>query len=245
VTTADPAAGFDMLGQAPPREAGRKTVRPRHAATVIILRRDGPAPRVLMGRRQAGLAFMAGKWVFPGGKVDRSDFNAPAATELAPAEARRLSLWPAANSRPGLPRALAMAAVRETFEEAGLIIGRPAAARRVAGGWREFLASGALADLAALRFIARAVTPPSVAMRFDARFFLAEAQALLSLRRRPDCGELGDIAWLTLDEARGLSLPAVTRFVLREVEARLTEPLRPTPFLRLRHGAQKLDQLTD
>jgi 8-oxo-dGTP pyrophosphatase MutT (NUDIX family) len=188
---------------------------------------------------------MAGKWVFPGGKVDRSDFNAPAATELAPAEAQRLSLWPAANSRPGLPRALAMAAVRETFEEAGLIIGRPAAARRVAGGWREFLASGALADLAALRFIARAVTPPSVAMRFDARFFLAEAQALLSLQRRPDCGELGDVAWLTLDEARGLSLPAVTRFVLREVEARLTEPLRPTPFLRLRHGAQKLDQLTD
>src|SRR5271154_3830318 len=103
------------------RAKGTKAVRPRHAATLIVVRRDGPAPRVLMGRRHGGHDFMPDKWVFPGGRVDRSDFHAPYATDLRPEVAAKLHL----TAAPRRARALALAAVRETFEEAGLLLAKP------------------------------------------------------------------------------------------------------------------------
>jgi 8-oxo-dGTP pyrophosphatase MutT (NUDIX family) len=78
-------------------------------------------PRLLMGRRAKGHSFMPSKWVFPGGRVDRSDFSAPVATKLGAEVEARLQLQ-ARHTSPKLPRALAMAAVRETFEEVGLLL---------------------------------------------------------------------------------------------------------------------------
>jgi 8-oxo-dGTP pyrophosphatase MutT (NUDIX family) len=214
------------------RAKGTKAVRPRDAATLIVLRRDGPKPRVLMGRRHGGHDFMPDKWVFPGGRIDPSDFRAPVATELRPEVAERL----ATTAAPKRARALALSAVRETFEETGLLLAKPAKPRPGAGPWRLFLEQGALPDLAALDFIARAVTPPMVPKRFDARFFMADAENLISLERQPDCGELAEIAWVELDEALALDLPTVTSFVLREVPLRLADPGRPFPYLRVRRG---------
>ena len=214
------------------RAKGTKAVRPRDAATLIVLRRDGPKPRVLMGRRHGGHNFMPDKWVFPGGRIDPSDFRAPVATELRPEVAERL----ATTAPPKRARALALSAVRETFEETGLLLAKPANPRPGAGPWRPFLEQGALPDLAALDFIARAVTPPMVPKRFDARFFMADAENLISLERQPDCGELAEIAWVELDEALALDLPTVTSFVLREVPLRLADPGRPFPYLRVRRG---------
>src|SRR5918998_5474664 len=99
-------ADFDPLADAV-RERD-KPVRPKHAATLILVRRDGPAPRLLMGRRAGGHAFMPSKWVFPGGRIERADWSAPSASELEPQTAAKVG----ARARP-----LAMAAVRETFEE--------------------------------------------------------------------------------------------------------------------------------
>jgi len=210
------------------RQPGARAVRPRDAATLILVRRDAEKPRILMGRRHGGHNFMPDKWVFPGGRIDPADFRAPYATDLRHEVAAKLHMTaPEARAR-----ALAMAAVRETFEEAGLLLARPAPARSAAGPWREFLAQGAAADLDALSFVARAITPPSVPKRFDARFFMAEADRLLSLDRQADCGELDEIAWFDLDEALKLDLPAVTRFVLRETAHRLNAPERPIPFMR-------------
>ena len=214
------------------RAKGTKAVRPRDAATLIVLRRDGPKPRVLMGRRHGGHDFMPDKWVFPGGRIDPSDFRAPVASELRPEVAARLST----TAPPKRARALALSAVRETFEETGLLLAKPADPRPGAGPWRQFLEQGALPDLAALDFIARAVTPPMVPKRFDARFFMAEAENLISLERQPDCGELAEIAWVELDEALALDLPTVTSFVLREIPLRLADPARPFPYLRVRRG---------
>src|SRR5580704_18687614 len=73
----------------PPRKG--KAVRPRDAATLIVIRRDGPKPRVLMGRRHGGHDFMPDKWVFPGGRIDPSDFRTPVASELRPEVAHRLA----------------------------------------------------------------------------------------------------------------------------------------------------------
>ncbi len=175
---------------------------------------------------------MASKWVFPGGRIDRSDFTATSATDphakTAACLHRELS--------PHRARALLLTAVRETFEETGLILGTPAPPASVAGPWREFRAAGALPDLAALGYIARAITPPGRTRRFDARFFLADAEALLAPEPTAGSGELDEIAWLPLDEARTLDLPAITRFVLAEVSDRLDHPNRPIPFVRMVRG---------
>ncbi len=216
-----------------------RAVRPRHAATLIIVKQEGDRTRVLMGRRHGGHDFMPDKWVFPGGRVDRGDYTAPSATELRPDVAARLAKTGPAR----LTRALALAAVRETFEEAGLFLAKPAAPRPAVGPWRAFAERGALPDLAALEFVARAITPPMSPKRFDARFFLADASALLSLEREPDCGELDRIEWFELEDALALDLPSVTRFVLRELPARLADPSRPTPSLRFTRGRQQMTGL--
>src|ERR671917_457150 len=93
-------ADFDPLADAV-RERARP-LRPKHAGTLILVRRDGPEPRLLMGRRAGGHAFMPSKWVFPGGRVDRADRRAPSATELRPEVAAKVG----ARARP-----LALAAV--------------------------------------------------------------------------------------------------------------------------------------
>ncbi len=80
--------------------------------------------------------------------------------------------------------------------------------------------------------VARAVTPPQLPKRFDARFLMAPAEALLSLERQPDCGELDEIAWVELEEALALELPAITRFVVRDVAERLENPAKPALFMR-------------
>jgi 8-oxo-dGTP pyrophosphatase MutT (NUDIX family) len=206
--------------------------RPKDAATLILVRRD-KTPEVLMGRRAPGHVFMASKWVFPGGRIDRADFTAASANDpTRPTRARLETELP-----PHRARALCLTAVRETFEETGLILGHGAPPASVAGPWREFRQAGALPDLAALSYIARAITPPGRTRRFDARFFMADASALLTAEPTAGSGELDEIAWLPLTEARALDLPAITRFVLTEVAERLSQPDRPLPFVRMVRGA--------
>lgn len=213
-----------------PRVGGAQ--RPKDAATLILTRSGRGGAEVLMGRRAKGHVFMASKWVFPGGRVERTDAGASAATELTPTDVARLTR----EVTPRRARALALAAVRETFEETGLLLAEPAPIASVAGPWREFRAAGALPDLAALSYVARAITPPGRTRRFDARFFMASAGALLHPEPTAGSGELDEIAWLPLADARNLDLPAITRFVLGEVAERLAHPDRPLPFVRMVRG---------
>lgn len=210
-------------------------LRPKDAATLIVVR-DG---KVLMGRRAQGHVFMASKWVFPGGRIDRSDFRAASTGDFDARTAARLTV----GCPPHRARALALAAIRETFEETGLIVGDKAPAAAVAGPWRDYRAAGALPDLSALTYVARAITPPGRARRFDARFFMADGSALLS-RDIDGSGELDEIAWIPWEEAEALDLPAITRFVIGEVGKRLRDPDRPAPFVRFvrgRHDIQPMD----
>ncbi|MBI2262140.1 MAG: NUDIX domain-containing protein [Caulobacterales bacterium] len=218
-----------------PRTGDRQ--RPKDAATLIVTRVRKGSAEVLMGRRAPGHVFMASKWVFPGGRVERTDAGAASATELPSPDSARL----AREVTPRRARALALAAVRETFEETGLLLAEPAPPASVAGPWREFRAVGALPDLAALHYIARAITPPGRSRRFDARFFMADASALRHPEPTAGSGELDEIAWLPLDEARAVDLPAITRFVLAEVAERLTVPDRPLPFVRMVRGRHAVD----
>ncbi len=211
-------------------------IRPRDAATLLVIRRDGPAPRVLMGRRVGGHAFMPDKWVFPGGRIHPSDFKVAVASDLHPAAATPLARTCA------LPRARALAAtaIRETFEETGLIIGRPGSAATRSAEWRDFLGTGHLPDLAPLRFVARAITPPARTRRFDARFFTVDAEHLVSLDPGAGSGELDEIAWFDWDAAAALDLPSITRAILAEVAAREADAERPIPYHRFDRGQHRL-----
>ncbi len=233
-STTDPFDSLRDLTDAP-NVGGRQV--PRDAATLVLTRvRKGEA-EVLMGRRAPGHVFMASKWVFPGGRIDRSDFTAAAASALPAADLARLTREVPVRRA----HALAMTAVRETFEETGLLLAAPAPAASVAGPWREFRALGALPDLAALSYVARAITPPGRTRRFDARFFMAGAEALLHPEPTAGSGELDEIAWLPLADTRALDLPAITRFVLGEVAERLTRPDRPLPFVRMVRGRHLIE----
>ena len=214
-------------------------LRPKDAATLIVVRHDAAEPRVLMGRRAAGHVFMASKWVFPGGRVSRGDWNGPAATELRADVAAQVDSG-AARRR---ARALGLAAIRETLEETGLFLAKPVAAQPATGVWRRFIDAGVAADLAALSYVARAITPPGRPRRFDARFFMADASALTALE--PDGGdrELDEIAWIAMSQTKDLDLPQITRFVLSEVEARFIEPERSVSYVRMVRGRHTVERL--
>jgi 8-oxo-dGTP pyrophosphatase MutT (NUDIX family) len=224
-----------MIDDAPDRS--QPYIRPRDAATLLVIRRDGPAPRVLMGRRVGGHAFMPDKWVFPGGRIHPSDFRVATASDLHTETATALSRTCA------LPRAraLALTAIRETFEETGLILGKPGNGRvSGASDWKEFVGSGFLPDLEPLRFVARAITPPARTRRFDARFFTVDASHLASLDPGTGSGELDEIAWFDWEAAGALDLPAITRAILAEVALREADADRPIPFHRFDRGQHRL-----
>jgi 8-oxo-dGTP pyrophosphatase MutT (NUDIX family) len=205
----------------PPDAEKPKAARPRDAATLILVRRGR---EVMMGQRSKGHVFMPDKWVFPGGRVDPGDARAKAATELT-AETEALLRKGTISRRP--PRAFALAATRETLEETGLTVGGP-------GG----------PELDKLSLVARAITPPYRPRRFDARFFLADAEAVLADDTPAIGEELLHVRWFSLAEASALDLPSITRFVLKEVEARLAGQAVQPPFLRWSRGSHTLERLT-
>lgn len=218
----------------------------RDAATVILVRRDGEQPRVLMGQRGKGAAFMPSKYVFPGGAVDSEDAAIPAARPLREATLRRLRL----RADPDLAEALAMAAVRELWEETGLALAQPAGTQPTSPGpdWQPFFEAGHYPAADGLEFIFRAITPPGRPRRFDARFFLVDASRVQgNLDDFSLAGdELGFLSWLTLAEARELDLPFITEVVLAEVESRLGDRDahdRPTPFFYHAEGKSFIDPL--
>ena len=105
----------------------REPAAPRDAATVVLLRPSGEGPSVYLLRRQASMAFAAGMAVFPGGGVDSRDFHDVPWAGPSPAEwASRL------GTSEEEARALVCAAVRETFEESGVLLAGPSATSVVA-----------------------------------------------------------------------------------------------------------------
>ncbi len=232
---------LELLNREARRHAG-KSGRPVDAATLIILDRTGREPRLLMGRRHKNHRFMPDVFVFPGGRSEAGDARVPVAGTLDEANLQRLMLAsPRAN--PSRMKRLALAAIRETFEETGIVIGRKSEATpSLVGPWGEFAATGHLPDLSGLTYMARAITPPRRPKRFDTRFFAVESTAIAHQVPgivTPD-SELTELAWLTLDETKELPLPLITRVMLGELrewlDARANGGATAIPFYRERHG---------
>jgi len=227
-------------------------MRPRDAASLVIVRHDKGRPQVLMGERHAAHVFMPGVFVFPGGRVDAGDSRVTPASDLNDATYRRLLARMNAPASRVRARALAMAAVREAFEETGLIVGAPAGSRTVtrSAGWKPFFATGNAPALEHLCFAYRAITPPGRTRRFDARFFLVDARHVSGeLKQRGDgSDELLDLKWLTIDEALAHRTVQVTRHVLQEIAARhlkpgLLETPHQVPFRYRRRGKLIIEQI--
>ena len=215
-----------------------KPLRPRDAATLILLDRKGDEVLVLMGRRHAGHAFMPGKFVFPGGRTDPADSRIAVATALHPKEEANLTVGLGRTSV-ARARAIALSAIRETYEEAGLLIGCKAAFATDKCDWQGFVEHGVQPSLAPLRFVARAITPPNRVRRFDTRFFSAwRSDVAVELPGGGPTNELEELVWLPLAKAREADIPDITRTILQELEKRLADDplLRPggsAPFYRL------------
>jgi 8-oxo-dGTP pyrophosphatase MutT (NUDIX family) len=218
----------------------RDALRPKDAATLILVKRDNE-PRVLMGQRHSGMAFMAGKFVFPGGRIESCDQRIAAASELRPEVLAKLS----AGITLARARGLALAAIRETFEETGILVGvrSEKCPRTRSSTWARFFAHDIIPKLDTLDLVARAITPPHRPRRFDARFFMADASLIAHVVEDAANEELLRPCWLTLAEARALDLPSITRRVLAEVEARLDGGPCPVPFFRFNRGKASLTYL--
>ena len=201
-----------------------KVLRPRDAATLILVETTSGSPRVLMGKRHEAHKFMPGKYVFPGGRVDLADTRVQPNTPLNDEVTGKLLAQ--MRGKPSLARAqgLAMAAVRETFEEVGYVIGSPATPPPTrAAAWQQFHKTGYAPDLDRLRLLARAITPPGRPRRFDTRFFVADASVIANPQApvAPETDELLTPHWVTIDEARTLDLPWITGQILTRLEALL------------------------
>lgn len=202
-------------------------IRPRDAATLILIDRSSAQPRVLMGLRSNRHVFMPDLFVFPGGRRDRGDGMAPTSDELQMKVLAQLA-------RPGdavtahRARGLAVAAVRELHEETGLAIGT--------------LKERLWPALSGLRYVARAITPPGGLRRFDTRFFCTFTDEVdVDPAAIRDSDELSCLQWLDIQGLCDLKMPPITRTILDDLKKSMqTDPSLPFgsagPFYYPRRG---------
>ena len=198
----------------------------RHASTLIVLRDRHTAPRILMGQRGAKAAFMPNKFVFPGGAVDAADPDIPLAGKINP----RCHTHLTQKTDVDRTHALGVAAIRELWEETGLILGTKGIWNNTPpADWTGYAATGHVPDASALQFVFRAITPPGRPRRFDARFFLIDAEALHGdiddFSNASD--ELSHLQWIALEDVRKFDLPFITEVVLAEVAGRGSKKTTP------------------
>lgn len=218
----------------------------QHAATVLLLREAGSGLQVLMTKRAPGLTFMAGLWVFPGGRMEPSDLAPELAdrSDLATIDDTGSRLLRYQDAQPldtQTARGLLVAACRETFEESGVLLAHRrsgdhqhdaalrsrVAARRTAAAadpaeFARLLADENLElDLDRLVYWAHWITPPFENRRFDTRFFALQVPA--DQEASVDHGELTHHAWLGEQDIRAhvasgeMKLAPPTRMTLEDL----------------------------
>ncbi|MGH3424619.1 MAG: NUDIX hydrolase [Nocardioidaceae bacterium] len=187
---------------------------PRDAATVVLLRDGTSGVEAYLMRRQQTMAFAAGMYVFPGGGVDRRDSDA-SIDWVGP----DVAVWADRfGCDEALARALVCAAVRETYEEAGVLLAGPDEHSVVAdtsgAQWQDDRVALESKELSLAALLARRrlvlrtdllaawthwITPEFEPKRFDTRFFVAVLPEGQRVGELP--GEADRAAWMPLDEA--------------------------------------------
>ena len=221
-----------------------KVVKPVDAAGLVLIRAGSKAePEILLGRRHRRAGFLPDIYVVPGGRVDTAD-HAPSGFAEALDPAVSAALASGGSRRPAL--AFPRAALRETHEETGLLVGasgRPVDSPREPV-WQAYGTAGLAPDFGSLDFICRAITPVTSARRYNTRFFLADgAQAVGALGSN---GELEDLAWRPVSALGGLEIVDVTEYVLKEAlrrwQARSPAGAEPPKLLNYRNDIMTLSR---
>jgi 8-oxo-dGTP pyrophosphatase MutT (NUDIX family) len=243
-TMTNPKFGTTPAGPGEYREENAKAVRPRDAATLIVVRQESKQPKILMGKRAASHKFMPNKFVFPGGRLDVVDQRLVVPKSLNAPVMKRLRKETTARVTDNKLRGLALAAIRETYEETGLIIGRQTGKTLSSSNqiWQSYFDHGVEPPLEKMDFICRAVTPTHRSRRFDTRFFMVYDEFIHTDPESMEkaSGELLDLHWLTLNEAHKLDLPVITRSVVDIVEKRMqldraAQIKAPAPYFHMKH----------
>ncbi|HZK91355.1 MAG TPA: hypothetical protein VFC56_14515 [Stellaceae bacterium] len=206
----------DVIDQVRPQPVA---VRARDAASLILLRGEGRNLELLAGRRPLTVRFMPGVYVFPGGAVDAEDYRP----------------WRIERGAEALPPRLvrcARAALRETWEEAGVLFGRavdaPLAPRPETPVAAAYAAAGVVAAIDRLRYVGRAITPVRVFRRFNTRFFLGEGSDVVGDPQPSD--ELEDVRWHPIGREKLEPLRDVSQFMLARAIAMRGGDLSPAPL---------------
>ena len=194
-----------------------------------------------MGRRGMGHRFMPGYHVFPGGGLSREDHVPFPYHGGIP---KRLGNLTGSHLGGRSWSALVAAALRETFEETGLLLAAPDdAPPKVRGTWSLFANRGLKPDLASLAYVARAITPAGLPIRYNTRFFAADGGRLTGTLA--GSGELESLNWHPVTELKGLNMAQVSRFALKcaieawrrsRNEAAIAK--RPAPLMHHRRGSR-------
>ncbi|HUZ34226.1 MAG TPA: NUDIX hydrolase [Xanthobacteraceae bacterium] len=224
-------------------------LRPKDSATLILIDRSEKVPKVLLGRRHSRHKFVPGKFVFPGGRVESGDRWMPVAEPLHPRDTDRLTRQ-VKNPNAARAAGFALAAIRETYEETGLMLGTQTGSPLTPPSvpWRAFAEAGILPNLGAIHFVARAITPTNRPRRFDSRFFAAEVSAVAQRVEGfvgPEA-ELVELVWLPITEASKLDMPRITTIVLEDLRDRIATGMshdQPVPFYHVVHNRSVRDVL--
>ncbi|TDJ61357.1 MAG: NUDIX hydrolase [Proteobacteria bacterium] len=210
-----------------------RPVTPRHAASLLIHRQGRFGTEVFMGRRHKKARFKPDVYVFPGGMVERSDHSVRAASGLDPAATAKLAV----AGSPRRAQALAIAAVRETFEETGLLLGACGTiGPSTDPTWSVFRERGLAPDLSRIGYLGRAITPSIQPLRFHARFFFVSAEHVQGEIAPSE--ELEDLRWVPLLRRSSLRMMQITELMLDTLGRRLSGEISKSPFVSFHHGRQ-------
>jgi 8-oxo-dGTP pyrophosphatase MutT (NUDIX family) len=238
----------------PTMPAEPASVAVRDAASLAIIDTINGQHFVLLGKRHANQVFVPGKYVLPGGAVEPDDSLMAAIIgtnggTLPSADKARLLVD--VEPQAAAPAALALAAIRETFEETGRLLGQRLERQHEGAEWpepwRPFARHNLCPCLAPLGLLARAITPAGSPRRYDARFFHVPASVIAAEDGAGD-GEFERIAWMSLAEAQELDLHDVTRAVLVQLDRRLAadgmlRPVADVPYMHAKHGPWTIEPL--
>jgi 8-oxo-dGTP pyrophosphatase MutT (NUDIX family) len=209
--------------------ASPRGVRARDAASLILLRGEGRDLELLAGRRPLTVRFMPGVYVFPGGAVDAEDHHSwgvEAGVDVLP---------------PRLVRC-ARAALRETWEEAGVLFGQPAnappAPRPGSPVVAAYATAGIVAAIDRLAYVGRAITPARVFRRFNTRFFLGDGGDVVGEPHPTD--ELEDVRWHPIGRSPLEPLRDVSQFMLARAIAMRDGDLAPPPLFYTVGGRRRI-----
>lgn len=179
-------------------------LRPKDAASIILFDRSDKDLKVLVGKRASAHVFMPDVFVFPGGKRDSKDYSIPFSSDLKVSEFEKLQRKAQRPLSKTSARALALAAARELEEETGLQLSSK-------NGNNNY-------ELSKLRYIARAITPPGQARRYDTRFFTCFIDEIgINANDVNDTNELQKVHWLNLNSQPNIQMAPITRLILKDV----------------------------